>query len=117
MVIFCGISLFIDLTRFSTLLIGPAMIWTIIDENTLGLNDAGFAVCVNPAQQKWVDFPGFYHNNACGFAFLDGHSEIHKWLGSTIKHAVTGRLIDLNVSAGDSKNDIIWLSDVTTVAK
>jgi prepilin-type processing-associated H-X9-DG protein len=56
---------------------GPAMIWVYIDESTVGLNDGGFAVSCG--QQKWVDFPGFYHNNACGFAFLDGHSEIHKW--------------------------------------
>src|SRR5207253_6884067 len=26
-----------------------------------------------------------YHNGACGFAFSDGHAEIHKWKGSTIK--------------------------------
>lgn len=56
---------------------GPAKVWSIIDENVLGLNDAGFAVSV--VQQKWVDFPGYYHGNACGFAFLDGHSEIHRW--------------------------------------
>jgi prepilin-type N-terminal cleavage/methylation domain-containing protein/prepilin-type processing-associated H-X9-DG protein len=56
---------------------GPAMIWVILDENVLGLNDAGFAVSV--VQQKWVDFPGYYHNNAAGFAFLDGHSEVHRW--------------------------------------
>ncbi len=56
---------------------GPAMVWAIIDENTVGLNDAGFAVgMVTP---EWIDFPGYYHANACGFSFLDGHSEIHKW--------------------------------------
>lgn len=56
---------------------GPAMVWAILDENTLGLNDAGFAVSMT--QQKWVDFPGYYHANACGFSFLDGHAEIKKW--------------------------------------
>ncbi len=56
---------------------GPAMIWTVIDENVNGINDASFAFSCG--QQSWVDFPGYYHNNACGFAFLDGHSEIHKW--------------------------------------
>lgn len=56
---------------------GPAMVWAIIDENTIGLNDAGFAVSV--VQQKWVDYPGTYHGMAAGLSFLDGHSEIHKW--------------------------------------
>ena len=26
-----------------------------------------------------IDWPGTYHNMACGFAFADAHSEIHKW--------------------------------------
>jgi prepilin-type processing-associated H-X9-DG protein len=58
------------------------MVWVFLDENILGLNDGGFAVSINPSAQKWVDFPGYYHANACGFAFLDGHSEIHKWIDS-----------------------------------
>lgn len=57
---------------------GAAMIWVFIDENHRGINDGGFAVSCEA--QKWVDFPGWYHNNACGFAFLDGHAEIHKWV-------------------------------------
>jgi prepilin-type N-terminal cleavage/methylation domain-containing protein/prepilin-type processing-associated H-X9-DG protein len=60
---------------------GAAMIWAIIDENTFGLNDAGFGVGMQTAE--WIDYPGWYHNNACGFAFLDGHSEIHKWRAGT----------------------------------
>ncbi len=59
---------------------GAAMVFTMIDENVVGLTDGGFAVCINPAQQKWVDYPGWYHNNACGFSFLDGHADIHKWV-------------------------------------
>jgi len=27
----------------------------------------------------WLDAPGSYHNGACGLAFADGHSEVHKW--------------------------------------
>ena len=56
---------------------GPGNIWVLIDESTVGLNDGGFAVGM--VQQTWIDFPGWYHNGACGFAFADGHSEIHKW--------------------------------------
>jgi prepilin-type processing-associated H-X9-DG protein len=62
---------------------GPAQTWVLLDEDARSLNDAGFAVgMVRPA---WIDYPGTYHNNACGFAFADGHSEIHKWIESTTR--------------------------------
>ena len=71
---------------------GPAMVWTLIDESTVGLNDGGFGFSM--AQQTWVDFPGYYHNNACGFAFMDGHSEIHRWKDprTIIKPGTSGRV-------------------------
>ena len=34
---------------------------------------------------EWIDFPGTYHNMACGLAFADGHSEIKKWNDSRTK--------------------------------
>lgn len=57
---------------------GPSMLWVLVDENPAGLNDAAFAFQM--MQPSWLDAPGSYHNGACGFAFADGHSEIHKWL-------------------------------------
>jgi len=57
---------------------GPSMLWVLVDENASGLNDAAFAFqMVSP---HWLDAPGSYHNGACGFAFADGHSEIHRWI-------------------------------------
>jgi len=46
------------------------------------INDGSFAVQMpsSPAATVWVDIPAKAHNNACGFSFADGHSEIHKWL-------------------------------------
>ena len=56
---------------------GPANTWVLLDEDANSLNDAGFAVgMVTP---EWIDWPGSYHNKACGFAFADAHSEIHSW--------------------------------------
>ena len=31
-----------------------------------------------------VDTPATYHNKACGFAFTDGHADIHKWKGCLV---------------------------------
>jgi prepilin-type N-terminal cleavage/methylation domain-containing protein/prepilin-type processing-associated H-X9-DG protein len=56
---------------------GPSMLWVLVDENPAGLNDAAFAFQMTDS--AWKDAPGSYHNGACGFAFADGHSEIHKW--------------------------------------
>ncbi|HSY75194.1 MAG TPA: type II secretion system protein [Dongiaceae bacterium] len=56
----------------------PSMLWVFVDENAEGLNDAAFAFEMEG--KTWLDAPGSYHNGACGFAFADGHSEIHKWL-------------------------------------
>jgi len=64
---------------------GPSMLWVLVDENASGLNDAAFAFGMeNPA---WIDPPGSYHNGGCGFAFADGHSEIHQWLGKPEPHS------------------------------
>jgi len=57
---------------------GPSTLWVLLDENPAGLNDAAFAFGME--QVMWIDLPGSYHNGACGFAFADEHSEIHKWV-------------------------------------
>jgi len=97
----------------------PAKTWVLVDEHPQSLNDAACAVQMakpgdNPSTVRIIDFPASYHNGACGLSFADGHSEIHKWKGSNIRRV---NLQGLNVPAGDSANDIIWWSDVTTVAR
>jgi prepilin-type processing-associated H-X9-DG protein len=64
---------------------GPSMLWVLVDENANGLNDAAFAFGMEIPE--WVDAPGSYHGGACGFAFADGHSEIHKWLQKPADHS------------------------------
>lgn len=116
-------SVFATFAKLSTIRL-PAKTWVLIDEHPDSINDAAFAVQMAvpsmPATMgdvRIIDFPASYHNGACGLSFADGHSEIHKWRGSRIRPPVTGQLIQLNVPAGDSRNDIVWISDVTTVAK
>lgn len=59
----------------------PTMTWVSIDEHADSINDGYFIN--NPNATYWGDTPASYHNGACGFAFADGHSEIHKWLSPT----------------------------------
>ncbi|MGO8700863.1 MAG: type II secretion system protein [Limisphaerales bacterium] len=62
----------------------PSMAWVFVDEDPDSINDA--MLYPNPvlplASGEFVDIPASYHNKACGFAFADGHSEVHKWFNS-----------------------------------
>jgi prepilin-type processing-associated H-X9-DG protein len=99
----------------------PVKTWVLADEHPDSINDAALAVQIAKQDAKTaqiIDFPASYHNGACGLSYADGHSEIHKWLGSKIKPPPKyNNSLALNVPAGDSTADIIWWSDNTTVAK
>src|SRR5581483_3758654 len=63
---------------------GPAMTIVFVDERCDSINDGEWCSGMagwpsQPSLWTIIDFPGCYHAGACGFAFADGHSEIHKW--------------------------------------
>jgi len=62
---------------------GPTDIFVIVDEHPDSINDGWFIVVGKDwgGDYAWCDFPSTLHNGACGFAFLDGHSQIKKWVG------------------------------------
>jgi prepilin-type N-terminal cleavage/methylation domain-containing protein/prepilin-type processing-associated H-X9-DG protein len=98
----------------------PTLIWAIVDESPFSINDSEFAVGMgapdasgNATFTRIVDTPASYHNGACGFAFCDGHSEIKKWIGQTIKITSPKASYD----AGDSLGDLKWLQAHTSIAK
>jgi prepilin-type processing-associated H-X9-DG protein len=102
----------------TTGIVNPVKTWVLVDEHPDSINDAACAVqMVKPDAKSGniIDFPASYHNGACGYSFADGHAEIHKWNGSTIKPPVRNQSMSLNVPAKDSLQDIMWLSSVTTV--
>lgn len=97
----------------------PDKTFVLVDEHPDSINDAAFAVQMYKPDAKTaqiIDFPASYHNGACGFSFSDGHSEIRKWLGSTIQAPVKNTLMSLNVPAKDSLRDVLWMCSVTTVS-
>ncbi len=59
----------------------PVNLWVVIDENPDSVNDAAFAVRMDPQWPStlWQDGPANYHGGGCGFTFADGHSEIKRW--------------------------------------
>jgi hypothetical protein len=98
--------------------------WVFVDEHPDSINDAAFAnqcTRADTPQAQIIDFPANYHNGACGFSFSDGHSEIHRWLGSKIRSAKIyygrGGDLALNVPAGDSWKDVMWMMENSTVRR
>ena len=88
---------------------GPANLWLLVDEHPDSINDGWLIPDVADAS-RFVDLPASYHNGACGFAFADGHSEIHKWRGATI---VPVKKTQYNGFAGNPR-DVQWFVERST---
>lgn len=92
---------------------GAAQTWVFLDEHPDSINDAGF---FNPGPTTIIDTPATYHNGACGFAFADGHGEIHKWIGCMTKprakqvSMIDGNYINNVITGVRGDPDIHWLS-------
>ncbi|HMO65847.1 MAG TPA: hypothetical protein PKE47_11620, partial [Verrucomicrobiota bacterium] len=92
----------------------PAQLWVFVDEHPDSINDGAFFNA--QGSREWIDLPANYHNNAGGFAFADGHSEIHRWRGS-----VTRRPVQINDFArtvfpvGDP--DFAWIIERTSAPR
>jgi prepilin-type N-terminal cleavage/methylation domain-containing protein/prepilin-type processing-associated H-X9-DG protein len=96
---------------------GPSQLWVLMDEHPNAINDPMMAVqCGNKAGDNIVDFPATYHNGACGIAFADGHSEIHRWRGATMLAGPPPPSYALNQPCVDaaSIHDLRWLQERTS---
>jgi len=95
---------------------GPAMTYVILDERQDSINDAYFVVEMdgypNLASTRLVDFPASYHNKAAGFAFADGHSEIHRWKDDRTTPPIT-QTLQLNVPSPNNQ-DVYWMQERCT---
>ena len=95
---------------------GPSMTAVFLDERADSINDGEWCSSMfgwdpyQPTSWSLVDIPANYHGGACGFAFADGHSEIHKWrdVVLTIKMGHGP-----NTSAPNSK-DAFWIAEHST---
>ena len=98
---------------------GPSKTWVLLDEREDSINDGFFVVDMtgypaSPASRVMVDFPASYHNNAAGFAFADGHSEIHKWQDARTTPALKpGQDLPLNKPHPNSL-DVFWMQERST---
>jgi prepilin-type N-terminal cleavage/methylation domain-containing protein/prepilin-type processing-associated H-X9-DG protein len=99
----------------------PTMVWVLLDEHPDSINDAAFAVQMvepnNMGAARIIDFPASYHNGACGFSFADGHSEIRKWVdGRTVAPVRYTGTLPLNVASANNQ-DVLWMSERSSIRK
>ena len=84
----------------------PSDLIVFADEHPDSIND-GWMITDVADPNTWEDLPASYHNNACGFGFADGHSEIHKWReGSTAQPVLKSQR---NGFSAPASKDIQWM--------
>jgi prepilin-type N-terminal cleavage/methylation domain-containing protein/prepilin-type processing-associated H-X9-DG protein len=108
---------------------GPDRIFVFLDEREDAINwgnfytdMAGYPTPANPngtpTSYKLADIPGYYHGNACGFSFADGHSELRKWRDSrTMTPPLQHQALTFDGSTetpSPLNNDVAWLQDHAT---
>lgn len=88
----------------------PTLTWVISDEHSDSINDGFQCPPTSDGETTtWSDVPASYHNNACGYSYADGHSEIHKWRQGNTCHPVVGNDNWLPLSATAPYTDILWV--------
>jgi prepilin-type N-terminal cleavage/methylation domain-containing protein/prepilin-type processing-associated H-X9-DG protein len=111
----------------SSSILNPAGLYVTMDEHPDSIND-GF-LQTDPhtdisqwSPPTWNDLPATYHGGGCGFAFADGHSEIHKFKSSvcTILPVLYApfqgnRAVPFSQDPGAGVNDALWLANRASV--
>ena len=95
--------------KFSDFSIAAASdIFVFLDDDPWTINDAACAVIAGSPDT--VDYVSPYHDNATGFAFVDGHCEIHKWKSSIWVHngPPSRAAFIAAASSGLGYNDWFW---------
>jgi prepilin-type N-terminal cleavage/methylation domain-containing protein len=90
---------------------GPSDVIDFLEEhpNSL-LNNAfdGFLE-VDSTEATFSDIPGSNHKWSCGMSFVDGHSELHKWVTTVIEiPVIAGGPILTGIPAGTGNADVVW---------
>jgi prepilin-type N-terminal cleavage/methylation domain-containing protein len=98
---------------------GPAGTFLFLDMREDSIDWGNFATDMtgwpdHPDQAGFYDLPGSYHHRAGGFSFVDGHSEIKRWMdGRTMPPLVPGGLLPDQFRSPNNP-DIAWLQDHAT---
>jgi prepilin-type N-terminal cleavage/methylation domain-containing protein len=101
----------------------PSQIFVFLDMREDSVNWGNFMTYMagysptDPSQYGFDgDFPGMYHNLACGFSFADGHSELKRWLDPRTRPPLTigANPLFSHFSQSPDNPDVAWLQDHST---
>jgi len=101
----------------------PSKIFVFLDMREDSVNWGNFMTYMagyspnDPAQYGFDgDYPGSYHNLACGFSFADGHSELKRWHDprTTPPLTVGANPLFSVFSTTPGNVDVAWLQDHST---
>ncbi len=87
----------------------PSLLWILLDENGVSINDAAFAVDME-LPTEWVDWSGVYHSFGCNLAYADAHSETRHWTDPRTKDDPG----DYGPEVQANNADILWLQQRTS---
>jgi prepilin-type N-terminal cleavage/methylation domain-containing protein/prepilin-type processing-associated H-X9-DG protein len=87
----------------------PVNLFVVLDEHPDSINDGWYASDPDDPYQI-IDYPASYHGHAAGYAFADGHSEIHKFIdGRTTPPVSMTTDLNLNVNL-PLDQDLRWMT-------
>ena len=100
---------------------GPSHIFVFLDMRQDSINMGNFAADMagwfdQPASYGFFDLPGFYHGQACGFSFADGHSEMRVWRDGRTMPPLTPESFTSGF-ASPNNPDVAWLQERATRPK
>ena len=98
---------------------GPAKTFVFLDMREDSIDIGNFAPDMrgwpdDPHITGFFDYPASYHNQAAGFSFADGHSEIHRWRDPRTMPPLQRDALIPDILSSPNNPDIIWLQDHST---
>jgi prepilin-type N-terminal cleavage/methylation domain-containing protein/prepilin-type processing-associated H-X9-DG protein len=93
---------------------GPANTFVFLDECPDSINDGLFQA--NMKANTWSDVVASLHGGGGGFAFADGHAEVHKWLDANTKLPVI-KYSPCPAYNTSSPRDYQWLQERASALK
>jgi prepilin-type N-terminal cleavage/methylation domain-containing protein/prepilin-type processing-associated H-X9-DG protein len=89
----------------------PSDVWVFSDEHPDSIDDAIMYTASYPVT-SFTELPGSQHAGACGMAYADGHSEVHKWKGPVVNTPVK-YVTNQRVTCSINDPDMVFLSQHT----
>jgi prepilin-type N-terminal cleavage/methylation domain-containing protein/prepilin-type processing-associated H-X9-DG protein len=101
---------------------GPSHVFVFLDMRQDSIDMGNFAADMagwfnQPASYGFFDLPGFYHGQACGFSFADGHSEMRRWTDSRTMPPLVPEGAVNDWFASPNNPDVAWLQERATRPK